>query len=86
VAKRLEQLGTEASKAAANESLSEQERVRIARDKYEIFLQPVVAILDHVHHVTIRLAAETPNELQFQVSTQTNRFLLNPFVYLLSTR
>ena len=57
---------SEINKVNANESLSEDEKNLIIKDKYEILLQPVVSILEHVNDITIQLGPETPNEEQFQ--------------------
>jgi len=81
VTKRIDQLTVEVNKITTNESFTDQDRSRIKRDKYEIFLHPIIAILDHVHHMTIRLPAETPNEQQFKVNQHQNslksKYVLN---------
>ena len=63
----MDQLTTEINKVNANQSLTEVEKTNIIREKYEIFLQPIISVLEHVHEITINLAAETPNEEQFRV-------------------
>lgn len=75
--KRMEQLTTEINKVNTNQSLTDAEKTTIIRDKYEILLQPIVSILEHVHGITTKLAAETPNEDQFQViETKTYKFII----------
>ena len=63
----MEQLSVELVKLKANQALSSGEKNSIAREKYEILLQPIVSILEHVNEITTKLDAETPNEEQFQV-------------------
>jgi serine/threonine-protein kinase SMG1 len=65
--KRMEQLTLEMGKLKANQSLGVNEKNSIAKEKYEILLQPIVSILEHVNEITTKLDAETPNEEQFQV-------------------
>ncbi len=62
----MDQLAAEITKVNANQSLSDAEKTPITRAKYEILLQPVVSVLEHVHDITLSLAAETPNEHHFQ--------------------
>lgn len=47
-------------------SLSESEKSTILRDKYEIVLQPIISLLEHVKEITLDLEDETPNEAQFR--------------------
>ena len=65
--KRMDQLTAEMSRIKVNQSLSDSEKNNIAKEKYEILLQPIVSILEHVNEITTKLDAETPNEEQFQV-------------------
>lgn len=62
----MDQLSNEINKVTNNQSLTELEKTSIIRDKYEILLQPVVSVLEHVHDITTNLPAETPNEEHFQ--------------------
>ena len=66
--KRMEQLDLELVKLKANQSLSSNQKNDIAKEKYEILLQPIVSILEHVNEITTKLDAETPNEELFQVN------------------
>lgn len=68
--KRMEQLTLEMVKLKANQSLSVNEKNSISKEKYEILLQPIVSILEHVNEITTKLDAETPNEEQFQVTSR----------------
>jgi PI-3-kinase-related kinase SMG-1 len=65
VNKRIEQLSSEFNRLKANQSLSEDEKYKITNEKYEIILQPIVSILEHVFEITIKHDAQTPNEEQF---------------------
>ena len=65
--KRMEQLSNEINKLNTNQSLSEAEKRSIISEKYEIILQPIVSVLEHVNEVSTQLPPETPNEEQFQV-------------------
>lgn len=66
--KRIEQLTSEINKVNVNQFLSESDKTSIIKDKYEIFLQPIISVLEHVHDITINLAPETPNEHHFKVN------------------
>jgi hypothetical protein len=68
VNKRLEQLINELTRTNANQTLGVDERNRVNREKYEILMQPIVSILEHVHEMTFELTTDqTPNEEQFRL-------------------
>lgn len=46
--------------------MSDEERLSIQKSKYELFLLPIISLLENVHEVTTKLSPETPNEEQFQ--------------------
>ena len=75
--KRMDQLTAELTKQKLNQSLSDAEKNSIAKEKYEILLQPIVSILEHVNEITTKLDAETPNEEQFQV-----KFFWSMFIFV----
>ena len=64
----MDQLTAEINKVNGNKSLSDLDKTGLIKEKYEIFLQPIISLLEHVHEITINLAAETPNEETFKVN------------------
>ena len=60
--KRMEQLATEIIKISGNNSLDENEKTTIVKEKYEIIMHPIISILEHVNQITTNTLAETPNE------------------------
>lgn len=66
ITKRVEQLAAEVVRINQNGSLSDAEKESITKEKYEIILQPIVTILEHVQEITLSLEDETPNESQFR--------------------
>ena len=65
----MEQLTTELAKINTNQSLNEQEKTTIIKEKYEIIMYPIISILEHVNEITTNAVSETPNEEKF-----TNEF------------
>jgi PI-3-kinase-related kinase SMG-1 len=47
--------------------LSEPDKLSITKAKYDIFLQPIISLLENVDEITTQAGSETPNEEQFQV-------------------
>lgn len=66
VNKRMEQLMNEMNRLKTNQSLSEAEKENISKEKYEIILQPIISIVEHVNEITTKIDPQTPNEEQFQ--------------------
>lgn len=58
----MEQLATEIIKISGNNSLDENEKTTIVKEKYEIIMHPIISILEHVNQITTNTLAETPNE------------------------
>jgi hypothetical protein len=64
--KRLGQLDHELTKVFSNQDLNNSDKARISKEKYEIFLHPIIFLLENVHEVTTKFNPQTPNEEQFQ--------------------
>ncbi len=65
VSKRMDQLTNELNRLKSNQSLDETQKIKITKEKYEIVLQPIVSILEHVYEITIKYESQTPNEEKF---------------------
>lgn len=61
--KRVDQLVGEVGKI---NHLPDGDKSRILSEKYEIILQPIISLLEHVKEITLDLVDETPNESQFR--------------------
>ena len=62
----MDQLTNEINKVNLNQSLDEAKKKEIIIEKYEILLQPIISVIEHVNEVTTQLQPETPNEELFQ--------------------
>ena len=64
----MEKLTNELNKLENNSDLKNktQLKIKIAKEKYEIYLQPIIRILEHVYEITVKQQfCETRNEQQF---------------------